>query len=299
MRKIDRFVAGSPFDVAADTGTLGRSGDLLPREHRVDRGSEITTRHGFAVSGTAVIELTAISERKHSAFGLAEKKKIRRTRGGIFLGDLLGVIVTKRKSPSEFAGHRLQTFGLVFGITGCIIGADGDDADVLLKIILPQSRKLELDVLDIRAVPAEEHHQQRFLVPEISRTDLFAGDGVFQTEIRRRGPQGDHHGRGQDHLSFSIVAVRSSTVTAAFFASRSVSCPAFTSRSNETLIKEPFFTWRGHSSALREPRRALRPSGFKNSTRKSSYVPAGTLPALLKNDTAASVERRSTCLSGR
>jgi len=47
-----------------------------------------------------------------------------------------------------------------------VVAANGHNAGVLIRIIFAKCRKFMLDVLDERAVAADEHYQQRFLPGE-------------------------------------------------------------------------------------------------------------------------------------
>src|SRR5690348_15906617 len=61
LSKVVRFVAGFPFDVAADAGLL-RGGGRFAAEYGIEGGAEVLAGHGLAVSGAAVVELPAVNE---------------------------------------------------------------------------------------------------------------------------------------------------------------------------------------------------------------------------------------------
>ena len=121
----------------------------------------------------------------------------------------LRFVIEVRKD--EAAGLRLllETGGTVGGVGGRIVAADGDDAEGFAGIVLAQRCQAFLDVLDVGAVGADEHDQQRLLAAEVVAADGLAGYHVGERKVRRNGAQFEHGGFGKCHWWYLLSFVDS------------------------------------------------------------------------------------------
>ncbi len=75
-----------------------------------------------------------------------------------------------------------------------IVAADGDDAQRAGVIVPAQCRQRLLNMLDVRAMGADEHDEQRTLATEVIAADDSSCDDLVKTKIRGRSAQFQHHG---------------------------------------------------------------------------------------------------------
>lgn len=156
LREVIWFVAGFPLDVAAEAGRLC-GGDRLSVHECVERGAKVFAGDWNSVARSAGVQLAAIRETMIAV----EEKEIRRAGGAIRLGHRLGFIVEIGEVISGIARFVFHLRRAVIGIMGCVVGADGDDADAACRIITSDVREFGADVFHERAMVADEHDEQR------------------------------------------------------------------------------------------------------------------------------------------
>src|SRR5271166_855709 len=80
-----------------------------------------------------------------------------------------------------------------------IVAADGHDGDGFSSVVFAYGRETFLDMLHIRAMGADKHHQQSLLSAEIVATDGLAGDNIGERKIGGRGAKFQHGGFSKCH----------------------------------------------------------------------------------------------------
>ena len=181
---VGRFVAVSPFDVAAETGFLNGT-DRAVCEDGIERRSEITTIVGLIVAWTTVIQLSAIYEL--SIF--VEQKEIRRAGGCVGLGYFLGLVKTVREIKAKPLGHGFQLVGRIVRMADGIIGTDTNDAGVLVSIVPAQLGQFILDMPDVGTMSADEHDEKCGPTGKRVETSRLAGNDICQRKCRGLGPE--------------------------------------------------------------------------------------------------------------
>src|SRR5579884_598110 len=195
IAEVVRFVAGLPFDVAADAGSLV-SGNLKAGKHGVDGCAQIGACDGTAIARAAVIHLPAI----HKAAGAVEEIKIRRAGRAVSFGDFLAFIEEIRKCEPHGPAEFRHLLGSIVRVTCDVIRIDPNDGDAALLILLCKPDKMRKDVLHIRAMIAYEDHKQcRSILEVLDGYDPAVN--VRQTKRRSFGAERDHRGRCADHPS--------------------------------------------------------------------------------------------------
>src|SRR5688572_11678256 len=94
------LVARFPLDVAAEARSLLRI-NVTVGEDRIERGAQVTARHGLSALRAAVIELPAVDEPPVAV----EKKKVGRAGSVVGARRLLAFVIAVRKGEAEFLSH--------------------------------------------------------------------------------------------------------------------------------------------------------------------------------------------------
>src|SRR5262245_30876167 len=147
-----------PFDVAAQAGPL-IAGDRSPGDDGVEGGAKVGACYRLVAARPAVVHLTAIDEPPSVREGI-EEKEIWGARSRVGASHILRLVVAVRKRESQFDRLRLETLGPIVRIFDRVVRADRDDTGAPL-VVAADARKLLLDVLDVRTMPADEHDEQR------------------------------------------------------------------------------------------------------------------------------------------
>src|SRR5581483_866901 len=197
--EIVRFPSRFPLDIATDPGFLVR-GKGLALQARFQGLAQVLARDGLGILGPAVVQLTPINE-----FSLGvEKIELRGAGRAVSLGSLLAGVMGDGKIEFQDPGPFLQTGRRVIGIFVGVVGTDADDPHSLGPIFGPDPRQLALDMLHVRAMPAEEDHQEQFIRGKIGEGQGLSGDHVRHPEFGGLGPQ-VQHGRAYRHNILLII----------------------------------------------------------------------------------------------
>ena len=195
-----RFVAGFPLDIAADAGFLV-SWRRLIGQHGVYRHAQVGASDGNIIAGPAAVELAAIDQ---FAVGV-KQEEIRGAGGAVGFRYSLGFVVEIRKGIAEsfgFLGHVRRAVG---GVVGNIVGADGDDGETFSVVVLGELNQPLADVLDERAVVADDHDQQGRGALKVAERNGLAGGWFGQVEIGGGGAEWQHGGGGLRHVRVSFA----------------------------------------------------------------------------------------------
>jgi hypothetical protein len=178
----------APLDATSDRRSLvGR--DRPPREHGIDRRPDIGSRHRQIVTRAGVVELAPVDE-----VALAvEDERVGRAGRGISPGDVLGFVIQVGKRPALAARFGCHLIGSVLRVGDHVIAGDGDHCDALIGEIAAEGGEPRRDVLDVRAVVANEGNDQRG-TRKVVETDRGTRRRVGQREVRRRCSQREHGG---------------------------------------------------------------------------------------------------------
>ena len=128
----------------------------LPGQNRVAGRTQVLACDGNAIAGAAVVELPPVDQ----FLVPVEEEEIRGAGCPVGLRDLLTFVVAVGERVTQafrFPGHVRRR---ILGVVGNIVGADRDNRDALLPVVLPESRQALGHMLHIGAVVAEKHHQQ-------------------------------------------------------------------------------------------------------------------------------------------
>ena len=138
--------------------------------------------------GPAVVELTAVDETPVSV----EEEEVRRTRGVVGLRNLLRLIEQIREGVAGFAGFLGEARGGVLRVGLGVVRADRDDREAGVHVIPTELCDPGPHVSHVRAVAADEHHQERRSVRGVGELQGVARDDIGKREVGRFGSQRQH-----------------------------------------------------------------------------------------------------------
>jgi hypothetical protein len=156
-------------------------------EHGVRGRAQVRTGHGRFAVGPAAVELAAIRE---TAVAI-EQVELRRARGAKRFRDFLRFVVQIGIGEAAFAREPGHFGGGIGGMARHVVRADRHRRQALALIFGRELREAVQEVLDVRAVVANEGHEQRGRGCELLQAVHFAGT-IGQRERRRRCAQLQH-----------------------------------------------------------------------------------------------------------
>jgi hypothetical protein len=142
-----------------------------------------------------IAAVIGIFAQRGEAAGGIEKEKVRRAGSAVGLGHGLRFIIQKWEREPGSARHRGGRRGCILRVVRHVIGGDCDQRHALSRVVSREPRQLGLHMHDIRAMRAQEHHEQRIFSREIrERKDAPAGN-IGKRKRRRGSAQREHGGR--------------------------------------------------------------------------------------------------------
>ena len=154
------WLDGTAFPATTASRASAQSMALLAR-HRQTRCSD-----GF------VIKLAAINQVRWS---LVENIKIRRCRrhDNLFATACVAIVEVRKIIPGGL-GFLLHLIGPVLRIILHVVRADGHDGGAARNVVVPNLREPGANVLHVRAMIANEHHEQRLALEVGERNGFFS-----------------------------------------------------------------------------------------------------------------------------
>jgi hypothetical protein len=187
------LVARFPLDVAADAGDLV-AGNRLARQHSLDGPVEVIAGDWLVVARPTRVKLASVGQ----LAVLIEEEQIRCAGGPERASDLLGLIQQVREAPPVLLGEGRHVLGPVLRVGGGVVGVDRQHGQTLVHPLTGPLPECRPDVDDVRAVVADEGHQQARGPGHVGRA-VQLSLRVGEPEVGHPGAQGKHHRVNSNH----------------------------------------------------------------------------------------------------
>jgi hypothetical protein len=162
-------------------------GDRRAGKDGIEGCPEVVPAHRDVVARAGAVELAPVGEPAISA----EEEEVRRAGGVMGPRRLLRLVVQVRDREAHGGRHLGHLRGAVLGDLRDVVAADRDNPHTPCLVLPGEPDHFLSDVLDVRAVVAQEHDEQRGAGREIVPRDQ-ASRGVGQVEVRGGGAQREH-----------------------------------------------------------------------------------------------------------
>ena len=172
-------------------------------ERTASTASRRSRPDGRAVPWPTAVELTAVDELPIPS----EEEEVRRAGGAIGLRDRLGLVVEVGKDVARRFRLLRHLLGPIVRIRRDVVRVDRDDPEPSAGVVAAEAPELVLDVLDVGAVVADEHHEEGLIGRVVVACDHAPGR-VRQAKVGRRGAQLEHRRGSACHGTSSATARR-------------------------------------------------------------------------------------------